>query len=111
MTDETEATNDAARTAWTEDDTRWVYLYDANGRERDNPRPNLVFDQANGTVVIADDYETSNDDTARDFVLDKGDAIKLAAALLNYALHGTASTAECVAQHDVEDKVYAQRLR
>jgi hypothetical protein len=46
MPGETEATNDDARTAWTEDDTRWVYLYDANGRERDNPRPNLVFDQA-----------------------------------------------------------------
>jgi hypothetical protein len=62
MTGETEATNDDARAAW-------VILDDANGRERNSPRPFLVFDQANGTVVIADDYETSNDDTARDFVL------------------------------------------
>jgi hypothetical protein len=63
----------------------------------------------NGTVVIADDYETSNDDTARDFVLDKSDAIKLAAALLNYALHGTTSTVECVARHDVEHKLAGSR--
>jgi hypothetical protein len=82
-----------------------LILEDANGRERSSSHPFLVFDPANGTVVIADDYETSNDDTARDFVLHKNDAIKLAAALLNYALHGTTSTAECVARYDVEAKL------
>jgi hypothetical protein len=76
-----------------------------SGRDRDNPRPFLVFDQANGTVVIADDYETSNDETARDFVLYKEDALKLAAALLNYALHGTTSIAECISQGDVEARL------
>jgi hypothetical protein len=55
----TEAANADAQT---EDDTRWVILDDANGRERSSPRPFLVFDQANGTVVIADDSETSNDE-------------------------------------------------
>jgi alpha-acetolactate decarboxylase len=78
---------------------------DANGRERESEHPFLVFDKSNGTVIIADDYETSNDATARDFVLTRDDAIEFAAALLVYALHGTTSTAECVAQHDVEDRI------
>jgi hypothetical protein len=87
------------------DEYEELVLNDANGRNRDSPRPYLVFNPADGTIVIADDYETSNDDTARDFVLDKHDAVKLAAALLNYALHGTTSTAECVSRSDVEDRL------
>jgi hypothetical protein len=31
MTGETEAANDDARTAWTDDDTRWVILDSAKG--------------------------------------------------------------------------------
>ena len=86
------------------DEDGLVILADANGHDSDNMgRPWLVFDKTNGTVVVADDYETSNDVTARDFVLTKPDAAKLAAALLDYARHGTTSTTKCVASYDVED--------
>src|SRR5262245_39457002 len=95
---------DDTRPDWI-DGARWVTLYDANGRDWDSPRPYLEFDQTNGRIVIADDYETANDEAARDFVLDKGDVIELAAALLNYALHGTTSTVGCVSQYDVEDRL------
>jgi len=87
------------------EETRWVSLVDANGRERGSCRPWLGFNPNDGAFVIADDYEPSNDDAARDFVLHKDDAIKLAAALLDYALHGTTSTAECVSRSDVEDRL------
>lgn len=83
-----------------------VVLADANGHEGDSMgRPWLVFDKTSGTLVVADDYEVSNDETARDFVLTKHDAIELAAALLDYALHGATSAAGCVSQFDVEDKL------
>jgi hypothetical protein len=64
-----------------------------------------VFDQTNGTIIIADDYEPSNDATARDFVLHKADVLEFAAALLNYALHGATSTLNCVSQSDIEDRL------
>jgi hypothetical protein len=83
-----------------------VILADANGHEGDSMgHPWLVFDKSNGTVIIADNYEVSNDATMRDFVLSKPDAIKLAAALLDYMLHGATSSTKCVSQSDVEDNV------
>jgi hypothetical protein len=42
-------------------------------------------------------------------VLTKPDAIKLAAALLDYVQHGTTSAVGCVSQCDVED--YLDRSR
>jgi hypothetical protein len=91
-----------------DDDETYPYVVfdDANGRERDSPRPYLDFNIHNGTFTIADDWESSNDPTARDFVLHKNDVIKLAAALLRYAMHGTTSTAECSSQCDVEDRLF-----
>ena len=83
-----------------------VILADANGHDSDNMgRPWLVFDKTDGTVTIADDYEVSNDVTMRDFVLTKACAVKLAAALLDYAQHGTTSIVGCVSRCDVEDNV------
>ena len=54
-----------------EDDEWWpkLILHDYLGKERSNPRPFLVFDRSDGKLTIADDYETSNDETARDFGL------------------------------------------
>jgi hypothetical protein len=86
-----------------------LVLADANGHDGDGMgRPWLAFNKINGTVVVADDYETSNDETARDFVLTKPDAIKLASALLDYAQHGATSAARCVSQFDVEDMLKAK---
>jgi hypothetical protein len=43
-----------------------LILTDYLGNERDNPYPFLVFDRSDGKLVVADDYETSNDPTAHD---------------------------------------------
>jgi hypothetical protein len=88
-----------------EDEYEELILINANRRDRDSPYPFLTFNPTDGTVVIADDYETSNDDTSRDFVLDKHDAVKFAAALLDYALHGTTSTAKCVSRQMCLSKI------
>lgn len=89
-----------------------LYLVDANGREREGqPRPWLVFDTRDGRVIIADDNETVNDVTARDFVLSKDEAIELAAALLTYAMYGTPSTVESVSGIDIENGIMVSAAR
>lgn len=80
-----------------------LILDDALGREREGMcRPFLLFDPINGRVIIADDYVSPNDPTARDFILVREDAVRLAAKLLDYAITGTASSVECVSRADVE---------
>src|SRR4051794_25886549 len=73
-----------------------LLLADANGHGDDKPHPWLLFDLDDGTVEIGDEPE--DDDTARNFVLTKTDAVKLAYALLHYAHHGNTSTARCVSR-------------
>ena len=79
-----------------------LFLCDANSGEKSSPRPWLVFNRANGVVIIADDDETLNDPTARDFVLSKDNAIKLIMELLFYVRDGSPSTSESVSRDDVE---------
>jgi hypothetical protein len=83
-------------------DESWLSLDDYNGRDRGSPRPFLLFDPKDGKLIIADDYEISNDPTARDFGLSRDDALKLARALQRYAKNRTPSERRCVDQYDVE---------
>jgi hypothetical protein len=76
-----------------------LLLADANGHG-DDPHPWLLFDLNDGTVEIGDEPE--DDDTARNFVLTKTNAVKLAYALLYYAHHGITSTARCVSRSNIE---------
>jgi hypothetical protein len=84
---------------------------DAIGQESDGwCHPYIVFDPAEGRMTIADDYETVNDVTARDCILTKADAIRLATKLLDYAMYGTTSTTKCVSRGDVEKLLEEERL-
>jgi hypothetical protein len=70
-----------------------LILFDAIGRERDGLcHPCLVFDEKDGPLTVADDYETVNDPTARDFILTKDDALRLIGRLIDYVSTGTTST-------------------
>jgi hypothetical protein len=64
-------------------------LSDANPHGDNAEYPFLVFNSKDGTFVIADDYETGNDMTAREFTVTKNDAVSLAMALLQYVQEGT----------------------
>jgi hypothetical protein len=79
--------------------TTELVLVDANSG--DTPHPYLVFDAESGALVIADDYETANDCTARDFVVSKRDAISLAFKLLHYVQYGDTTTAGSSSQYDI----------
>jgi hypothetical protein len=83
--------------------TEALILVDANSG--DNPHPYLIFDPECGTFEIVDDYEVTNDPTARDFVISKNDAVKLAASLLLYIQEGATSTLVTVNQSDVEQQI------
>jgi hypothetical protein len=78
-----------------------IVLVDFNSG--DTPHPYLVFDQADGTITIADDYETTNDRTARNFTLSLAAAVILATELLLYARVGTPSSHTSVSQDDIQD--------
>jgi hypothetical protein len=91
----------------TEEEGLVEVLVDANSG--DNPHPYLVFNSLDGTLVIADDYETSNDLTARDFTLTKDDALTLAIALLRYARDGTPNSRPSVSAADVTDFIDRNR--
>jgi hypothetical protein len=82
---------------------RELVLVDANSG--DSTHPYLVFDAESGTLVIADDFETANDRTARDFVVSKRDAVALAFNLLHYVLYGQTTTARSTSQYDVADRL------
>ena len=83
-------------------DENWVCFHDNIGGERECPRPFLLFDPKDGKLIIADDYEVSNDLTARDFGLSQDDALKLAHALQHYAENGTPSKKLSVDGYDIE---------
>jgi hypothetical protein len=68
-----------------------------------------VFNSLDGTVVIADDYETLNDLTARDFTLSQNDALTLAIALLRYARDGTTNSRRSLSAADVADAIHRAR--
>ena len=65
----------------------------------------MLFDPKDGKLIIADDYEVSNDLTARDFGLSQDDALKLAHALQHYAENGTPSEKLSVDADDVEQAI------
>ena len=68
----------------TDDGDEILALVDANSG--DTPYPYLVWAEHVGTLVIANDYETVNDETAREFTITPQDAIKLATWLLIWAI-------------------------
>ena len=84
---------------------------DANGCDRECARPFLTFDKTNGVVTIADDYDVTNDETARDFVLSKNDVSDLIDALQDYVSHRTTSTHQSVDMDDVMDRILRDRLK